>query len=110
MADLRTLFSRVDLRRLFSPRYERPFDLVQQRADYRRIPQSVLMDLAEFCGAIDPMPEKDVDLYKLGRIAGRRDVWLRLQQHLCLTEAEVYALMMGKPFVKAEEWHRAGMV
>lgn len=109
MANLKAILEQVDLRRLVSPRFQREFDLIQQRADYRRIPQSVLMDLAEFCGATDPLPT-DGDLYKIGRIAGRRDVWLRIQQHLCLTEAELYALLMGKPFAKAEEWYRARMV
>jgi len=109
MADLKSVLQMVDLRRLREPRFGREVDLTRQRADYRRIPQSVLMDLADFCGATDPAP-KDHDLYSLGQFLGRRAVWLRIQQHLCLTEAEIYALLKGEPFAKAEEWHRGGMV
>lgn len=99
----------LNLRRLIQQKTGREVDLVQERVDYRRIPQSVLMNLVELCGPMEPPPSEG-DLYRLGKRDGRREVWLHIQQRLCLTEAEVYALMMGKPIAKAEEWYRAGMV
>lgn len=55
----------------------------------------VLPDLAEFCGANDPAP-KTPDLFMQGRAAGRRDVWLRLQQFLNLSDRDLMNLMVGQ--------------
>lgn len=90
----------LDLARLRG-RFGRRVDLPQQVRSYRRIPPDVLSDLAEFCGAMDPAPLEG-DQFKQGRVAGRRDVWLRIQQHCCLDEAEIYALLKGQPLVKLE--------
>lgn len=54
-----------------------------------------LGDLAEFCGANDPAPAEG-DQFKQGRAAGRRDVWLRIQQFLHLTDREIINLAAGR--------------
>jgi len=63
--------------------------------------QHVLPDLAEFCGANDPAPRND-DLFMQGRAAGRRDVWLRIQNFLHLTDDELMALYAGRPTMRRE--------
>lgn len=57
--------------------------------------EPVLLDLAEFCGASDPAP-KTPDLFMQGRAAGRRDVWLRLQQFLHLDDRDLAELLVGR--------------
>lgn len=61
----------------------------------------ILPDLAEFCGAHDPAP-KNADLFMQGRAAGRRDVWLRLQNFLHLTDDELAALYAGRPVMRSD--------
>lgn len=63
----------------------------------------VLPDLLEFTGALDPAPRNE-DLFMQGRAAGRRDVWLRIQEHLRLTEEELFALYVGRSTFKAEDF------
>jgi len=56
--------------------------------------QMVLQDLLIFCRAtetcFDPDPRKHAVL------EGRREVWLRIQQHLNLTQEQLYTLYNGK--------------
>lgn len=63
--------------------------------------EHILPDLAEFCGASDPAP-KIPDLFMQGRHAGRRDVWLRIQGFLHLSDADLMALHTGRPIVRRE--------
>lgn len=63
--------------------------------------EHILPDLAEFCGAHDPAPKAE-DLFMQGRHAGRRDVWLRIQNFLHLTEEELVALYAGRAVVRRE--------
>jgi len=90
----------IDLTRLTS-RFGRRVDLQHQVQAYRAIPQIVIADLIEFCGAVDQAP-KEGDPFVQGRAAGRRDVWLRIQHHLGLREHELYALLKGEPLVKSQ--------
>ncbi len=87
-------------------RFGRTAHMGVQVQAYRMIPQPALADLAEFCGAIDPAPV-DGDMFKQGRVAGRRDVWLRIMSHLALREEEVYALLKGEPIATAVERYNA---
>jgi hypothetical protein len=86
---------------LFKTRYGRNVELEQLRHAYqafRSIPvinEHVLPDLAEFCRALDPAP-REGDLFIQGRAAGRRDVWLRIQEHLHLTEDELFEVYRGR--------------
>lgn len=57
----------------------------------------VVPDIMEFCGVGLPLP---LDPAKAQRVAGKQDVWNRIQQHLNLTEAEMYAIQQGHPIVK----------
>ena len=97
----------VDLKKLLG-RFGRRIDLENQVIAYRKVfgsimaKETVLPDLAEFCGAVYPAPIES-DLFKQGRAAGRRDVWLRLQNHLNLSEQEVYALLKGNPIITEED-------
>lgn len=56
----------------------------------------ILPDLAEFTGAGDPLPFAGGPV-SLERMAGRRDVWLRITHQINLTEGELYALLRGHP-------------
>lgn len=59
--------------------------------------QGVLIDLAKFCRAdvscFDPDPRVHAAL------EGRREVWLRIQQHLNLSPEQLLALYSGNQFV-----------
>ena len=50
----------------------------------------VLKDLAKFCYA-NKTP-KHTDLYHIGVATGRREVWLRIQDHLNLQPDELYEI------------------
>lgn len=52
----------------------------------------ILPDLAEFCHATEAFPESSSDLFKLGRLVGRNDVWMHIQENLQLTQEELYSL------------------
>jgi hypothetical protein len=54
----------------------------------------VLADLAQFCRAHSSTYHPDVT--QAGRLDGRREVWLRIEQHLQLTPDELYALYGGR--------------
>ena len=62
----------------------------------------VLPDLAEFCHANEPAPRMN-DMFAQGRAAGRRDVWLRVQEHLQLNEADLFALYKWRALPHREE-------
>lgn len=69
--------------------YRRLFGLESQDA------QVVLNDLAKFCRANQTTVTKD-DRASLV-LEGRREVWLRLQQHLQLDEETLWRLYDGRP-------------
>jgi hypothetical protein len=54
----------------------------------------VLIDLAEFCRANETTFNSDPRLH--AALEGRREVWLRIQQHLNLTPSELTQLATGK--------------
>jgi len=94
------------LTKLRSKRFGRPVHMGVLVNSYRLIQQPVLADLAEFCGAIDQAPVTD-NMFEQGRVAGRRDVWLRIMAHRSLREEEVYALLKGDPIATAVEQYNA---
>lgn len=55
----------------------------------------VLVDLASFCRANEST--FDADPRKAAMLDGRREVWLRIQQHLGLTNEQVFNLFSGIP-------------
>lgn len=56
---------------------------------FKGIPaESVLEDLAKFCRANESTFHKDSRLE--GIMQGRREVWLRISQHLNMSEDELY--------------------
>ena len=55
--------------------------------------QRVLTDLAKFCRADDTCFHADPRLHAV--LEGRREVWLRIQQHLNFTHAELAAIYSG---------------
>ncbi|MDP3939771.1 MAG: hypothetical protein Q8R92_16765 [Deltaproteobacteria bacterium] len=81
--------------------YERTLQFLTSRAlAYRRAfnpanrdVRVVLADLARFCRA--NRSTAHADPYVAARLDGRRETWLRIQQHLNLTTAELYRLYGG---------------
>lgn len=65
----------------------------------------VLPDLSEFCHAQEPAPRDD-SLFAQGRAAGRRDVWLRIQEHIHLTDEELVAVYAHRLSVTAEDFKK----
>lgn len=55
--------------------------------------QIVIRDLAEFCMAYESCYDADARIH--ARKEGRRDVWLRLQAHLKLTDDQLFAIATG---------------
>jgi len=55
----------------------------------------VLADLARFCRANETCFNADPRLHAV--LEGRREVFLRIQQHLNLTQAQLYALYNHNP-------------
>ena len=64
--------------------------------------QEMLFDLAQFCRAnetcvvLDSNGRVDEAFTKI--VEGRREVWLRIQQHLNLNTQQLYLLYTGKQF------------
>lgn len=56
--------------------------------------QEVLADLAKFCRANQTTFHPDPRIE--GRLDGRREVWLRIQNHLQLTPDELWKLYQSK--------------
>lgn len=78
------------LRRFFSRRrhaYQATF-----RGQYAHI---VLEDLAQFCRAHKTTFQPDERAHALAE--GRREVWLRIQEHLRLSPDDLWALYTGQP-------------
>jgi hypothetical protein len=58
--------------------------------------QEVLIDLAKFCRANETCFHEDARKHAV--LEGRREVWLRVQQHLHLTTDQLMALYSGQGF------------
>lgn len=68
--------------------YRRVFNIESQDA------RTVMTDLARFCRADKSTGHPDP--YAAARLDGRREVWLRIQEHLNLTTPELYRLYSGQ--------------
>ena len=55
----------------------------------------VLADLAKFCRATETTYHENERLS--GVLEGRREVWLRIQNHLNMSQDELYKLTTGQP-------------
>ena len=64
----------------------------------------VLPDLAEF-GHVNEMAMKTGSEFDRGREVGRRDMWLHIQEHLQLTEEDLFALYKWRSLPHKEEKH-----
>lgn len=58
--------------------------------------QEVLMDLAKFCRANESTYHPDPVI--AAALVGRREVWLRISNHLNLTSEQLFALYNGNHF------------
>lgn len=58
--------------------------------------QEVLIDLAQFCRADQTCFDADPRIHAV--LEGRREVWLRIQNHLHLTNDQLFALFTGQQF------------
>ena len=65
------------------------------------IGQEVLQDLAKFCRACESCYHNDPRLH--AALEGRREVFLRIAQHLHLTTDELFALYRGQTIHIQEE-------
>lgn len=73
---------------------QRAFRIMSRNA----IGRLALRDLAQFCCATESTVEGlPIDPNKALVLEGRRQVWLRIQKYLQLTEAELWALTLGEP-------------
>jgi hypothetical protein len=63
--------------------------------------QAVLHDLAKFCRANVSCFDPDPRLH--AALEGRREVWLRIQDHLNLTSDQLYAIATGRTFTPSTE-------
>lgn len=67
--------------------------------------QDVLIDLAKFCRANETTFNADPRLHAV--LEGRREVWLRIANHLNLTTDQLYALYSGVSAISQGEQHAA---
>lgn len=74
--------------------YNRVFDAKNQ---YTKV---VLLDLSKFCRAHESTFHKDPRLHAM--LEGRREVWLKIQEYLQLTEQEIYDLHKIKEIIPKE--------
>ena len=63
--------------------------------------QAVLIDLAKFCRANESCFHEDPRKHAV--LEGRREIWLRITQHLSLTSEQLYTLYDGRMFPITEE-------
>lgn len=64
--------------------------------------QAVLIDLAKFCRANETCFHEDPRLH--AALEGRREVWLRIQQHLHLSSDQLATLYSGRQvFIEQEK-------
>lgn len=63
--------------------------------------QRVLQDLAEFCRADKTTFHEDARIHAV--LEGRREVWLRIQNHLNLNPSDLYTLASGGLVYRNEE-------
>lgn len=68
-------------------------DLGLRRSAYLGIPQDVLEDLRTFCRAEATCFHQDPRMHAV--LEGRREVWLRIQEHLNYTPEELLVLYSG---------------
>lgn len=62
--------------------------------------QEVLMDLAKFCRANETTFNADPRIHAV--LEGRREVWLRITQHLHLTSEQLFALYGGNHYIPTD--------
>lgn len=74
--------------------YRRTFDLQSMDTEL------VLRDLARFCRAHASTGHPDT--HAAARLDGRREVWLRIQQHLQLDDETLWRLYGGTPTPKGD--------
>lgn len=77
--------------------------LAYNRVFERKSPyvETVLTDLAKFCRAHDSTFHKDERLHAL--LEGRREVWLRIVEHLEMTTQEIYELHKIREYMPDKE-------
>ncbi len=88
---------------------ERPVDLPARAHAYRLALTSpdgkkhILPDLIDFTGVLRPAPLHG-DAFAQGRVQGRRDVGLHVLENLSLKPIELYAIWVGQPIIKPEDF------
>ena len=95
----------------FRTRWGRGFSLEERVKAYNltyRSPSGliVLADQMTYGGIADEAPWTG-DLFVQGRVAGRRDFALRVQEHLNLTHEELYTVLQGRSILRKEDFQNA---
>ena len=67
--------------------------------------REVLIDLAKFCRAADTTFHPDPRVH--AALEGRREVWLRIQRHLQLTDEQLWAMHAPAPTVSPKRGNDA---
>lgn len=107
----------VDFLRLRKRAYQLAFNensrVARLRQAYLRVfmpyaGQAVLIDLASFCRAAETTFHPTQDARVQAMLEGRRQVWLRIEQHLRLNQDQLFALYSGQNFNIAEETKDGG--
>lgn len=80
--------------------------LAERRTDYVRTFNTphgalVLEDLAKFCRAHETTFHADPRIHAV--LEGRREVWLRIQQHLNLSDDQLWGIFGASRFIPAKE-------
>ena len=80
--------------------------LEQRKRDYQLCfgspaGQRVLMDLSTFCRAAETCVVPG-DRDKTYVLEGRRETWLRIQQHINMTPEQLFHIFVGRPYITGE--------
>ena len=86
------IFRAFDFLRLRKRAYQLTFNTPDGNA--------VLVDLAKFCRAHETCFSPDARLHAVAE--GRREVWLRIQQHLNLSSEQLFAIANGRTYQQEE--------
>lgn len=91
----------MDTHRPLRSRLGRVFRLGERKRAYQLWNKGgMLLDLAEFCRANETTFHDDARHH--ARLEGRREVWLRIVQHLHLTDEQLMRLYAGQPIALDE--------
>ena len=93
-------------------RFKRPIGLKDQLQAFKLsfctllAKKHVMPYLLEYTGFLYPAPDTD-SAFAQGRAQGRRDVMLQILHQVNLEEADLYAMLQGRPVIKEGDFQHA---